>query len=300
VRCDSRNGIEVIAFTAEDLKQEVTLPSVDDVLDTLSNGNGHSSDGHTHSSNGHSSNGHSTANGHSSNGISTAASVNSSKNGDANNGKNGNGNGHSSNKSEASSAEAKYKVVSSSSSSSSRSHTAAANRNGNGNASAKGHVNGTNGNSNGRSKDTAQNPTAATAAAAAAAQPAMVDTEALGAQAAAAWESCAPSLVLPGQQLSSVTFDCGVSVTINRSDVAAVAGSSSSDEDEGAEATAAAAAAAGEYYVRVTLPADFGRDCILHWAVENWELPSPACRPPNSKQVGSVWPVCRRAGGGGG
>jgi hypothetical protein len=125
----------------------------------------------------------------------------------------------------------------------------------------------------------------------------MVDTEALGAQAAAAWESCAPSLVLPGQQLSSVTFDCGVSVTINRSDVAAVAGSSSSDEDEGAEATAAAAAA-GEYYVRVTLPADFGRDCILHWAVENWELPSPACRPPNSKQVGSVPPVCRRARGG--
>jgi hypothetical protein len=124
---------------------------------------------------------------------------------------------------------------------------------------------------------------------AAAPVPAAIDTEALAAQAAAAWSSCAAALALPGQQLSSVTFDCGVSVTINRSEPAAPAADSTQDSDTDAPAVCADAAAAsaggGEYYVRVALPPDYGRDCILHWGVENWELPSPVCRPPNSKQV---------------
>jgi hypothetical protein len=114
-----------------------------------------------------------------------------------------------------------------------------------------------------------------------------LDTEALTAQAAALWASCAAARQLPGQQLSSVTFDCGVSVTITRSEPAATstAADSFSSSDSDSEAEAAADAAGGEYYVRVTVPADYGRDCVLHWAVENWELPSVVCRPPNSKQV---------------
>lgn len=277
VRCDSRDVVEVIAFSAEELQQvEVRLPSPAEILADKKKADKKKANG----SNGHSSNGHSS-NGPkaeykvvSANGMAAAAAAGVTAPSANGNG----GNGHS-------------------------------NRNGHSNSNGNGHSNGNgigNGNGKGKSKMAATAAPAAAAAATPAAAPAQtaqeppaapvtaavpaVDTEALASQAAAAWSSCAAALALPGQQLSSVTFDCGVSVTINRSEPEATAATDASQDGEAGAPTADAAeavasAGGGEYYVRVTLPPDYGRDCILHWGVENWELPSPVCRPPNSKQV---------------
>jgi hypothetical protein len=131
-------------------------------------------------------------------------------------------------------------------------------------------------------------PTAAAtaAAAAAAAPPPPVDHAALAELALAGWHASAAADALPGQQLSAATFDCGVSVTISRSDAPAGSqdGADVADDD-------AAAAPVSAYYVRVCLPADFGRDCVLHWGVENWELPPKAAQPPGSEEVRGL--LCR-------
>lgn len=283
VRCDSRDAVEVIAFSAEDLAQEVRLPSVEEIVAAKHqkpNGNGQST------SNGHSTNGHS--NGHASNGNGHSTS----------NGHASNGNGHKSNGSKA-----HYEVVSSSNSTDAREKIKAAQAADSHAASSNGHSNGHK-NGNGRSKDTATTaaPTAsadaaagsssstttttATATPAAAPAPAaVVDLEQLAQQAADAWASCAPALQLPGQQLSSVTFDCGVSVTINRTEAVTPGAAATDAAADTTDDAAADAAVGGLYYVRVSIPPDFGPDCVLHWGVENWQLPAAACRPPSSKQV---------------
>lgn len=244
VRCDSRDAVDVVAFSADDLQQEVVLPDVIDKLASNGHSNGHSNGSDKLTTNGHS-NGHSNGNG--------------------------------------SSSKAQYTVVSSTNGAN---HAAASNGNGSGNSN--GHANGSNGKGSSSAAAPAADAPAVAAEAPTAAAPApaaAVDVEALTAQATAAWSSCAAALQLPGQQLSSVTFDCGVSVAIHRSGGASPSASPTASLTSLDEAAEAADVPAAEYFVRVTIPPEFGRDCVLHWAVENWVLPSTACRPPNSKQV---------------
>lgn len=235
VRCDSRDAVEVIAFTAEQLAQDVLVAE-----------QAQQSNGHEHSNGSGSGNGHSNGNGHSRQG--------------------------------------RYQVVSSSNGNgSSKSHDAPSNGNGNGHSS-----NG-NGHSNGSKAAAASTAPMQSPAATA------VDPDDLAAQAADAWAACVASHQIPGQQLSSTTFDCGVSVTISRSEAAAAPAAADSSYDQagssiGSMDAAQDSAPGGLYYVRVSLPPEFGRDCILHWGVENWQMPPTACRPPNSKQVRDrVW-----------
>jgi len=228
VRCDSRDAVEVIAFTAEQLAQDVLIAE-----------QAQQSNGHEHSNGNGNSNGHSNGNGHSRQGRYQVVSSSNSNSNSPDVPTNGNGNGHSSN--------------------------------------GNGHNNG--------SRDTAASTTPMQSPAAAAADP-----DDLAAQAADAWAACVASHQIPGQQLSSTTFDCGVSVTISRSEAAAAPAAADSSFDQavsstGSMDTAQDSAPGGLYYVRVSLPPEFGRDCILHWGVENWQMPPTACRPPNSKQV---------------
>jgi hypothetical protein len=168
---------------------------------------------------------------------------------------------------------------------------------GNGHKNGNGHSNGNgNGHSNGNyavvtpSSSEAANPTEAVAAAGGADE--QPDVAATAADlAATAWQSCAGSQQLPGQQLSSTTFDCGVTVTISRDAPEPSSSSSGTEADsdsmdaEDLAAASRSSSSTGCYYVRVEVPDHFGSDCVLHWGVENWLMPPKACQPPHSEQV---------------
>jgi hypothetical protein len=64
---------------------------------------------------------------------------------------------------------------------------------------------------------------------------------------------------LPGQQLSFSRFDSGLTAEVTRCD-------------------------AGDYHVRVTGPP--GAGYVLHWGVDNWQLPPAGAIPPGSEQAG--------------
>jgi hypothetical protein len=101
----------------------------------------------------------------------------------------------------------------------------------------------------------------------------------------AAWKATAAAERLPGQQLSAVTFDCGVAVEISRREDRASPAASPTASSDGAGSSAGSSAASSCYYVRVTIPADYGADSVLHWAVENWDMPPRDCQPPGSEEV---------------
>jgi hypothetical protein len=262
---------QVVTFTAEQLSQEVPDAAVEigdsnsDTAHAPADSSGHLY--HTISATGNGNgNSHAAANGTITNGHANGRS-NGQKNGNghSNSHKNGNGNGHSKS-------------------------------NGNGN----GHSNGTFAVVTPTSSSAADSSSDAEAPAAAMKADAAATAAELAAAAAdlaaTAWESCAASQTLPGQQLSSTTFDCGITVTISRDSSEPSSSSSTdadSDSDAGMDAAAAVAAAVassakGCYYVRVEVPDHFGTDCVLHWGVENWLMPPKACQPPHSEQVSSV------------
>jgi hypothetical protein len=261
---------QVVTFTAEQLSQEVPETAAEfndsnsDTAHAPAGSNGHSY--HTISANGNG-NGksHAAANGTVTNGHSNGHS-NGQKNGNghSNGHKNGNGNGHSSSNGNGHS-NGTFAVVTPTSSSATDSST------------------------------DAEVPAAAMKADAAATAAELA--AAAADLAATAWQSCVASQTLPGQQLSSTTFDCGVTVTISR-DTPEPSSSSGTDADSDSDASmdaAAAVAAAvassdkGCYYVRVEVPDHYGTDCVLHWGVENWLMPPKACQPPHSEQVSVVW-----------
>jgi hypothetical protein len=255
---------QVVTFTDEQLSQEVPETAAEfndsssDTAHAPADSNGHSY--HTISANGNG-NGknHAAANG---------LVTNGHGNGHSNGQKNGNGhsNGH---------------------------------KNGNGHSSSNG-----NGHSNGAfavvtptsssATDSSTNAEAPAAAMKADAAATAAELAAAAADlAATAWQSCVDSPTLPGQQLSSTTFDCGVTVTISR-DTPEPSSSSGTDADSDSDASmdaavavaaAVASSAKGCYYVRVEVPDHYGTDCVLHWGVENWLMPPKACQPPHSEQV---------------
>lgn len=116
----------------------------------------------------------------------------------------------------------------------------------------------------------------------------------------------AGSLQLPGRQLSDTLFDSGVRVIVHRArlaprDVLGGGCDGSGSESDGDLVSQAPPASSGTrhttvaggvssdagavYYVRVLVPPELGKDCVLHWGVDNWRVPPVSCLPPGSKQV---------------